>query len=209
MRAALLAVVLLAGVACDSAPKKGQAQARVSETAEVPGLPARPGATVFTFDQARSSIEFAAAKLTRRHAGKLGRFRGSLQLLGRDATTGAVSVVVEVGSLSADDERLTKHLKSPDFLDVERFPRARFTSTSIRAGGADGATHTVTGNLELHGVTKQITFPARIKVMSEAVEVTAEFSILRKDFGVYYDGVAGDLIKNDVLLMIRLDARKS
>lgn len=209
MRAAILAVMLLAGVACDNAAVKAEAQARSSEAADVPVLPARAGATTFTFDQGRSSVEFAAAKLTRRHAGKLGRFRGSLQLVGRDATTGTVSIVVDVGSLSADDERLTKHLKSPDFLDVERFPQARFTSTSIQAGGADGATHTVTGNLELHGVTKPITFPARIKAMSEAVEVTAEFSILRKDFGIYYDGVAGDLIKNDVLLMIRLDARKS
>lgn len=208
MRAAW-AVMLLSAAACDNAPPRANSQPPVNAAVEAPPLPARAGASVYSFDQTRSSVEFAAAKLTRRHAGKLGAFRGKLQLTGGDATTGAVSIVVDVASLGADDARLTKHLKSPDFLDVERFPQARFTSTSIQAGGADGATHTVTGNLELHGVTRQISFPARIKVMSEAVEVTAEFSILRKDFGIDYDGVAGDLIKNDVLLMIRLDARKS
>lgn len=212
MKAALALTALLACVSCDDDPGKGKARAQVSEAAPppaLPALPARPGATVYELDQTRSSIEFAAAKVTRRHAGKLGSFRGSLQLVGTDVTSGAVSIVVDMSSLSADDDRLTKHLKSPDFLDVARFPKATFTSTSIRPGGPEGSTHTVTGNLELHGVTKEIVFPAYIKAQSAAVLVTAEFSILRKDFGIDYNGVAGDLIKNDVLLMIRLDAKQS
>jgi polyisoprenoid-binding protein YceI len=210
MRAALAAVMLLATTACeDEHAQKARAATQARQPALPPALPARPGATTYDFDHDRSSIEFVGTKLSRRHAGKVGTFRGSIQLLGGDATSGAVTVVVEMATLSADDPKLTRHLKSADFLDVERFPYARFTSTAVQAGGPEGATHLVTGNFELRGVTKQLTFPAKIKVMSEAVEVTAEFSILRKDFGVAYDGLAGDLIKNDVLLMIRLEARKS
>lgn len=124
-----------------------------------------------------------------------------------DPLTGTISLSIDVGSLRADDPQLTRHLKSPDFLDVERFPTATFSSTSISAGGADGASHTVTGDLSLHGVTKRVSFPARIRALSAAVEASAEFSISRKDFGVAYAGVAGDLIKEQVLLMVRLDAR--
>jgi polyisoprenoid-binding protein YceI len=208
MKATLAAVLLLTCGACDDKPVKGKAQANASPALAVPSLPARPQATLFTFDQKRSSVEFVGAKLTRKHAGKFANFRGAIQLVGGEVTNGAVTVVVDTASLGADDERLTRHLKSPDFLHVERFPKAAFTSTYIQAGGPDGTTHTVTGNLELHGVTKQLSFPAKIRVLAEAVEVTAEFSILRKDFGINYDGVAGDLIKNDVLLLIQLDARK-
>jgi polyisoprenoid-binding protein YceI len=210
MKATLAAVLLLTCTACESAPAKSKApaQATARETLAVPALPARAGSTLYSFDQERSSIEFVGAKLTRKHAGKFAAFRGTLQLVGRDVTSGAVSIVVDTASLGADDERLTRHLKSPDFLHVERFPKATFTSSAIQAGGPDGTTHTVTGNLELHGVTKQLTFPAKIRVLAEAVEVTAELSILREDFGITYDGVAGDLIKNDVLLLIKLDARK-
>jgi polyisoprenoid-binding protein YceI len=208
MKATLAAVLLLTCAACDDKPAKGQAQANESEALAVPSLPVRAFATLFTFDQKRSSIEFVGAKLTRKHTGKFANFRGTIQLVGGEVTNGAVSVVVDTASLGADDEMLTRHLKSPDFLHVERFPKAAFTSTSIQAGGSDGTTHTITGNLELHGVTKQLSFPAKVRVLAEAVEVTAEFSILRKEFGINYDGVAGDLIKNDVLLLVRLDARK-
>jgi len=99
-------------------------------------------------------------------------------------------------------------LKSPDFFDVEKFPKAKFVSTAIKAGGDNGATHTVTGNLELHGVTKAITFPAQIKVDPDAVSVVAEFSINRKDFSIVYPGMPDDLIKDDVLLKLSLHAKK-
>jgi polyisoprenoid-binding protein YceI len=148
------------------------------------------------------------AKVTRRHAGRFDAFRGTLQLLDADPTKSAVAVTIDTATLSADDDKLTRHLKSPDFFDVERFPKATFTSTSITVGGQDGATHTITGNLELHGVTKQITFPAQIKTMREAVEATAEFAINRKDFGIAYSGAAGDLIREQVLLMIKLRATR-
>ena len=67
----------------------------------------------------------------------------------------------------------------------------------------------MTGNLDLHGVTKQIEFPARIKVNAELVQVEAEFSINRKDFGINYPGMADDLIKNDVLILLELRAKKT
>ena len=45
--------------------------------------------------------------------------------------------------------------------------------------------------------------------LSEVVEVTAEFAISRKDFGIAYSGVAGDLIRDQVLLMIKLHATRA
>jgi len=67
----------------------------------------------------------------------------------------------------------------------------------------------VTGNLELHGVTKSITFPATITVQGDTVAVKAEFAINRKDFGIVYPGKPDDLIKDDVLLRLNISAKKS
>jgi polyisoprenoid-binding protein YceI len=94
------------------------------------------------------------AKVTRKHDGSFQTFTGSVNLVDNDPTKSSVTTEIDVASVKTDDEKLTGHLKTPDLLDVEKFPKAKFTSTSIKAGGDKGSTHTVTGNLELHRVTK-------------------------------------------------------
>jgi polyisoprenoid-binding protein YceI len=204
-------VLALVGLACNNDPAKGKTHAAVSEAAattpQTPQAPAN-GAN-YAFSQAGSSIEFVGAKVTKKHDGKVGSFSGVVQLIENDPTKSSVQVEVALDSLSVDEPKLTKHLKSSDFFDVVKFPKASFKSTTIKPGGENGATHTVTGNLDLHGVTKQISFPARIKVNAERVQVEAEFAINRKDFGINYPGMADDLIKDDVLILLKLDAKKS
>ena len=204
-------VLVLAGVACNNDPAKGKARAEVSEAkATSPQtVPAPTSGANYTFSQAGSSVDFVGAKVTKKHEGKIGTFSGVVQLIENDPVKSSVRVDLDLGSLSADDPKLTQHLKSPDFFDVEKFPKASFKSTTITPGGENGATHTVTGNLDLHGVTKQISFPAKIKVNPENVKVEAEFAINRKDFGINYKGMADDLIKDDVLILLKLDAKKS
>src|SRR5690606_18049800 len=115
---------------------------------------------------------------------------------------------IDTASLVADAEKLTGHLKSEDFFDVERFPTARFVSTSIQKGGEGESTHTVTGNLTLRDVTKSIAFPAKIEAEGDEVEVEAEFAINRRDFGIVYPGMPDDLIKDDVLIKLDVDAKQ-
>jgi polyisoprenoid-binding protein YceI len=196
--------------ACNNDPSKGKAAAAVSEAAAAPQAmpPAPANGANYAFSQADSSVELVGAKVTRKHDGKVGALRGVIQLIEKDPTKSSVQVELDLDSVNMDEPKLTKHLKSPDFFDVAKFPKATFKSTSIKAGGEGSATHTVTGNLDLHGVTKQIAFPARIKVNDELVQVEAEFSINRKDFGINYPGMADDLIKNDVLILLKLQAKK-
>jgi polyisoprenoid-binding protein YceI len=204
-------VLALATVACNNDPAKGKSKAAVGEaTATSPqALQAPANGANYAFSQAGSSVEFVGAKVTKKHDGKIGTFSGVVQLIENDPTKSSVRVELDLDSLSADDPKLTKHLKSPDFFDVAKFPKASFQSTSITPGGENGATHTVTGNLDLHGVKKQISFPAKIKANAENVKVEAEFAINRKDFGINYPGMADDLIKDEVLILLKLDAKKS
>ncbi len=200
-------VLALASVACDNNPSKGKSTATATEA--VASAPAAATGVKYAFSNADSKVEFVGAKVTRKHDGSFKTFSGTVNLVDNDPTKSSVSVTVDVGSIQSDEEKLTSHLKSADLLDVTKFPQATFNSTAIKAGGDKGATHTVTGNLQLHGVTKSISFPANIKTSGEAVDIDAEFAINRKDFGIVYPGMPDDLIKDDVLLKLQVHAKKA
>ncbi|MGB7210199.1 MAG: YceI family protein [Pyrinomonadaceae bacterium] len=153
-----------------------------------------------------SAVTFVGSKVTGKHDGGFKAFTGNINLVNGKAEESTVSVDIDANSVFADDPGLTKHLKSPDFFDVAKFPKATFKSTKIEAGAKAPDTHTVTGDLELHGQTKSITFPATITVAEDSATVKAEFSINRKDFGIVYAGKVDDLIRDDVVLKLNVKA---
>lgn len=157
-----------------------------------------------------SKVEFTGSKVTGKHDGGFKSFTGTIDLVNAKPEESSVSVEIDMNSTYSDDEKLTGHLKSPDFFDVEKFPKANFTSTKIAADSAKGAgNYTVTGDFDLHGQKKSITFPAKITVTDADVAVESEFSINRKDFGIVYAGKTDDLIRDDVVIRLNLkSARK-
>lgn len=202
-----VSTLALALVACDDNPSKGKTQAAAAEPVAAAAAPA--SGVKYAFSNVDSKIDYVGAKVTRKHDGSFRTFTGTVNLVDDNPAASSVSTEIDVASITSDDEKLTGHLKSADLLDVAKFPKATFSSTSIKAGGDKGATHTVTGNLQLHGVTKSISFPATIKAGGGAVDVDAEFAINRKDFGIVYPGMPDDLIKDDVLLKLHIRARKA
>lgn len=160
----------------------------------------------FPLDASASSLSFVGSKVTGNHTGNFGKLAGWIALEGGKAEGGKAAFAIDLASAKTDQDKLDGHLKSPDFFDVAKYPTSTFTTTQIKAGGDKGATHTITGDLDLHGVRKSISFPATIKLAADAVTATAEFSINRKDFNVVYPGMANDLIKDDVLIKLSLKA---
>ena len=153
-----------------------------------------------------SKVEFTGSKVTGEHNGGFKQFSGNIGLVGNKPEESKVFVEIDVNSIYTEDEKLTGHLKSPDFFDAEKFPKASFTSTKIVPDTAKGANnYTVTGDFDLHGTKKSITFPATITV-GDTVSVKSEFSINRKDFGIVYAGKADDLIRDDVVIRLDLNA---
>jgi polyisoprenoid-binding protein YceI len=201
-----LSLALAASAGCNNNPTKDKAKAEVAEAVQTAAAPAT-GAT-YTFSQDGSKLEFVGAKVTNKHDGGFKTFRGTIRVPDGKIESSSVEVEIETDSIFTDTEKLTGHLKSADFFDTQKFPKARFTSTGIKPGGAANATHTVTGNLELHGVTKSISFPAKIQLSDGSATVETEFGINRKDFGILYTGKADDLIKDDVLIKLNIHAKK-
>ena len=203
----LALTIALAG--CDNDPGKGMAKATAEAPAAQTAAPAAAAGARYAFSNDGSKVAYTGAKVTGKHEGQFAKFSGTITAPEGAPEKGSVTADIDVDSITAEDEHLLGHLKSPDFFDVAKFPKAKFTSTAIQAGGEGGATHTVTGNLELHGVTKSIKFPATIKVAGDHVDVDAAFAINRKDFGIVYPGKPDDLIKDDVAIKLAIHAKKA
>lgn len=203
----VLAVAIFAFAGCKNDPAEGKHRAVAEEAAEVKEI--TETAVDYAFSDEGSDIEFVGAKVTGKHDGEFKTFSGKIELVDGDITKSRVSVTIQMDSMVADADQLTGHLKSDDFFDIENHPTSEFVSTAIVAkAGEEGTTHEITGNITIRGVTKSITFPATIKVEDDEIEAKAEFAINRKDFNVMYDGMKDDLIKEQFLLKLELEAKK-
>ncbi|RYE80996.1 MAG: YceI family protein [Myxococcales bacterium] len=211
MKTAILSVLLVSAAlaGCNNDPVKDKPKAVTPTTAAANAAKPAVAATTYKFDGTDSKVGFVGAKITGKHEGTFKTFTGTIQVPGTDIEHGSVKADIEAGSVASDQAKLDEHLKSPDFFNVAQFPKATFESTKIVKGGTDGATHTITGNLTLHGVTKSITFPAKVAVAGDTVTVDADFGINRKDFGIAYAGKADDLIKDEVLMKLAIKAKKA
>lgn len=162
----------------------------------------------YSFDSQNSQIEFVGSKVIGSESGSFKQFSGVIDYAGQPEKS-RVNVTIDMSSVKTDEDGLTTHLKTPDFFDVEKYPQATFTSSEIRPGGDKGASHTVTGNFQLHGVTKSISFPATITATPDAVSVDSTFSINRKDFGINYAGAADNLIRDEVVMKLKIKGEKA
>ena len=199
----LLFSISFAVVGCkDPGAKVTAAEVEAPPEAE-PASSAQPGskaATSLAINPSNSKIEFVGAKVTASHPGGFTDFVGKIDL-GDPIEKSQIEVTIHTASLYADKEKLTKHLKSPDFFDVRKFPTATFRSTEIKK---DGDAHTIAGDLTLHGVTNRISFPATMSATGAEVSASAEFSINRQDYGISYPGMRDDLIRDLVVIKLSL-----
>ncbi|AKT43047.1 YceI family protein [Chondromyces crocatus] len=178
-----------------------------SSAAVAPTAAAAPAGESIAIDSAASSVGFVGSKVTGKHEGKFEKFSGTLALGGAGKPEGGkVTIDIDLASVKTDEAKLDGHLKAPDFFDVEKFPSAKFVSSDIKAGGEKDATHTITGELDLHGVKKTISFPATIKVDDGEITAKTEFVLNRKDFNITYPGKQDDLIRDDVVIKFDVKA---
>lgn len=201
----ILAVALLTFACSDPAANK--TKATVGNAAPESNAPKPANAETLPITTDNSKVEFVAAKVTRSHNGSFQRFNGSIDLVNNAPEQSRVAIDIEANSVETDEPALTKHLQTPDFFDVAKFPKVTFKSTKIDPAG--GANYSVTGNFELHGIVSSITFPATIQVAPEKVTVNAEFAINRKDWGLTYPGKADDLIRDGVVIKLNVNAPRN
>jgi polyisoprenoid-binding protein YceI len=201
----VLFAACVAIVGCSKNPAENVPAANVSPATNAAApAPAPAAAKTYAFSPANSKIEFTGSKVTGKHDGGFNKFVGELNVANGKLAGSGNKVVIDMTSTFSDAERLTGHLKSPDFFDVAKFPTATFVTTAIEPTATNSI---VTGNLTFHGVTKQISFPAKIEVTDDAVKLDAEFFLNRFDFDIKYPGKTDDLIRQEVVLRLKVDAK--
>jgi polyisoprenoid-binding protein YceI len=123
--------------------------------------------------------------------GRFNKFDGTFTYDEKNPAASKVTVTVDTASIDSNHAERDKHLRSKDFLDVAKYPTARFETISFKDNG-DG-TAVLTGNLTLHGVTRPISIdvkhigagPDPWGGYRRGFEGTTKFAL--KDFGIDYD----------------------
>ena len=166
----------------------------------------------YKIDPVHSEISFKIRHLLAKTSGRFTKFGGTIKVDTADVSKSSVEVSIEAASINTDMEARDKHLKSPDFFDVEKFPTITFKSTSVKEV-AKGKLE-ITGDFTLHGVTKRITFPitnAGTQPGMQPGSIVAGFidgalTINRNDYGIKtFPGALGD----DVAISLNIEAGKA
>lgn len=200
------APVLLAGLwlGCDPSAWFGASEREPepppTEREPVPEQP--PALERLEADLGTSKIGFAVGKATSEHVAQFEDFEAHTQLV--DGAPTQLDITIQMASVRADRETLTKHLRSPEFFDVARYPTSTFAATTFSPDPGESQTHTVTGTLTLHGVERSITFPAQIRVEKATVAGRAQLTIDPADYGIESELLREELVDPDVLLDIEL-----
>lgn len=200
----LALLVSLLVVNCEKAPEADKAKV---EPAKTDAAPAAKGAPQKLNTQT-SLIKWIGTKVTGKHNGEVKIKEGEV-LVDNNKITGG-KFVIDMATIEDKDldgewkEKLEKHLKDTDFFEVTKFPTAKFDITKVEE--AENGKLTVTGNLEIKGVSKSISFPATVeKDETQKIKgAKANFNINRQEWGIVYKGKADDVIRDEINLDLDL-----
>ncbi len=169
---------------------------------------AAPGFTrgvTWEMDPAHSNFQFKVRHMTVSNVkGDFGKSRGVITIDGNDISQMKIEIVIEAASVNTGHPQRDEHLRGPDFFDVARYPTLAFVSKKVVR--TDTGRLRVTGDLTLHGVTREIT----VDVEGPSPEVkdpggsfrrgaTATTRINRRDFGMVWNKAldGGGLVVGD------------
>lgn len=152
-----------------------------------------------------SEVGFRATSRLMNADGRFHRMRGEIVVDPKDLTTARIGVTIESASIDTGIGLRDTHLRSKDFLDVEKFPDIIFESVRVEATGRRA---TVTGRLTLRGISKEIAVPVDVAVSDVALVATGELVMNRRDYGIDYNSFVNP-IGNEVRVSFTIRARAS
>ncbi len=161
----------------------------------------------YEIDPSHSSVHFSVRHLMLSNVrGEFGKVTGTAKFDQQNPANSTVEATIDASSISTRDAQRDTHLKSADFLDVEKFPTIVFRSKKIEATPGGGK---VWGDLTIHGVTREVVLEVEGPTPEmkdpwgkQRIGASATTKIDRKDFGVIWNSaletggvVVGDEVK--------------
>jgi polyisoprenoid-binding protein YceI len=209
--------IAAAVAACNSKPaaQAGSEQAVVTDTS----------GNRYILDTGASVINWTGEALSYAHFGTIKMSGGSIVLKDGNVTSG--SFTIDLRSIKdidlTDPEKnsyLVGHLNDTDFFNTKKFPTGKFEITGVTSLTNDtaGNTHAISGNLTLKGVSRNITFPAKVTINSDMVDATGSVMINRLDWDIKYHSTTAfpslkaklkdNAIKDEMKVTVNLKAKK-
>jgi polyisoprenoid-binding protein YceI len=152
-----------------------------------------PPAGKWEFDQAHTNAGFVARHMLTKVRGRFTELTGSVEI-GEGLEDSSVQVEIQAASIDSNQDMRDNHLRSPDFLDVEKFPVLSFRSTALRP--VSDTEFELDGELTIKDVTRPITLKAELlgwgPGMQEGQTVasfTAKTTIDREDWDMTWNMV--------------------
>jgi polyisoprenoid-binding protein YceI len=174
-------------------------------------------ADTWQIDPAHTNVEFTVRHMMISNvSGQFEKTSGTITTDGGNPTSALIDATIDASSINTRVAKRDGHLKSPDFLDVAKYPTITFKSKKVEAAGA--GKWKVTGDLTLHGVTKEVvldvdgpTPPIKDPMGNMRAGASATTTISRKDFGLTWNKTmesGGVIVGDEVKISIDVEAVK-
>jgi polyisoprenoid-binding protein YceI len=145
--------------------------------------------------------------------GTFKKVTGNLDFDAKNPTKASVEILVDLSTVDTDEPKRDDHLRSPDFFDVSKYPEMKFVSKKVKKAGKGKLA--VTGDLTLHGVTKEIVLD--VEGPTQQIKdpwgnyrrgFTATAKLDRRDFGLTWSKTletGGLVVGNDIYITIEAE----
>ena len=177
-------------------------------------LPTFAFATTWTIDPDHSNVGFKVRHLMVSNVkGNFDKHTATVEINDKDITKSKVEVSIDTNSINTNVQKRDEHLRSADFFDVAKYPTMTFVSKKVAKAGKDRLK--VTGDLTLHGVTRQVVLDVDA-ISKESKDpwgnirrgTTATTKIDRKDFGLIWNKgleTGGVLVGDEITITLEIE----
>jgi polyisoprenoid-binding protein YceI len=177
-------------------------------------VPSAFAADTYVFDTAHSSIGFQIRHLFSNVPGKFDDFTGTIQFDEANPDQSSVEVNIKTASIDTGVKMRDDDLRSPNFFDATKFPETTFKSKSVKKTGDN--TFDVTGDLTMHGVTKEVVLKVELIGKGAGMKGSvltgwdATTALKRSDFGLAWNKVieGTQVVGDDVKIELHVEADK-
>jgi polyisoprenoid-binding protein YceI len=146
--------------------------------------------------------------------GQFEKLSGTIKMAGNDVRTIAIDVSIDAASVNTRVDNRDADLRSPNFFDVEKYPKITFVSKKSEL--VDASRFKVTGDLTMHGVTKEVVLdvegPSKplTQGQMQRVGATATAKINRRDFGLEYNRVVegAAVVGDEITITLDVEATR-
>ncbi|OQW47590.1 MAG: hypothetical protein A4S09_14855 [Proteobacteria bacterium SG_bin7] len=171
-------------------------------------------AGVYKIDESHTQVGFKIKHLViSTVSGRFNRFAGTFEFDPSKGEIKGLSVDIDASSIDTNEPDRDKHLKGPDFFNVEKFPKLTFVAKKIVT--KENKPTKIEGELTIHGIKKSVTLDVDYKGSTidpwgnERIAFEASTQVNRKDYGLNWNknlDRGGVMIADDVKILIEGEA---